>query len=126
MAWEYFYAWDRSGGSSGQIGIKSFLAAKVQSVFLTEEKFEPRYPIELSKSDGGYFGRPYFGSSPSPSILRTTRSPRGKNSSGYGMNYTVECPYCGKRFKRTSYDTRLNEHKDKYGNRCFGRVGHMV
>lgn len=57
---EYFYAWDRSGGSSGQVGIKSFLAEKVQSVSLTEETFEPRYPVELSKGDAGYFGRPYF------------------------------------------------------------------
>jgi len=123
---EYFYAWDRSGGSSGQVGIKSFLAEKVQSVSLTEEQFEPRYLIELSKNDGGYFGRPYFGSLPSPPLLRSTSLPRRRKSSGYGMDYTVECPYCGKRFKRTSYDTKLNEHKDKYGNRCFGRVGHML
>lgn len=123
---EYFYAWDRSGGSSGQVGIKSFLAEKVQSVSLTEEPFEPRYPIELSKNDGGYFGKPYFGSQPKPPLLRPTLAPRRHKSANYGMEYTVECPYCGKRFKRTSYDTKLNEHKDKYGNRCFGRIGHVV
>jgi len=123
---EYFYAWDRSGGSSGQVGIKSFLAEKVQSVSLIEETFEPRYPIELTKSDGGYFGRPNFGSPTSKSLLRPASSPRKQKSSGFGIDYTVECPYCGKRFKRTSYDTKLNEHKDKYGNRCFGRVGHIV
>lgn len=126
VAREYFYAWDRSGGSSGQVGIKSFLAEKVQSVSLTEDGFEPRYPIELAKGDGAYFGRPYFGSSPSPPLVSSTRSPRRQRSSSYGMNYTVECPYCGKRFKRNSYDTKLNKHKDKYGNSCFGRVGHMV
>ena len=123
---EYFYAWDRSGGSSGQVGIKSFVAEKVQSVSLTESTFEPRYPIELAKTDGDYFGRPYFGTPATPTFLRPQRQPRKQSSSAYGMTYTVECSYCGKRFKRNSYDTKLNEHKDKYGNRCFGRVGYIV
>lgn len=34
--------------------------------------------------------------------------PGRRAPSRYGTNYTVECPYCGKRFKRTSYDTKLN------------------
>ena len=122
---EYFYAWDRTGGSSGQVGIKSFFSEKVQSVSLTEETFEPRFPIELTKGDVGYFGRP-FKSQISPSFGRSVSPSRRQVSAGYGISYTVECPYCGKRFKRNSYDTKLNEHKDKYGNRCFGRVGHMV
>ncbi len=122
---EYFYAWDRSGGNNGHVGIKSFLAEKVQSVSLTEDTFEPRYQIELVKSDGGYFGRP-FGSPPSRPFLRPASPQRRQSTSRYGMTYTVECSYCGKRFKRNSYDTKLNEHKDKYGNRCFGRIGHMV
>lgn len=122
---EYFYAWDRSGGRSGQVGIKSFTADKVQSISLTEETFDPRYTIELTKSEGGYFGKP-FSSSPSPSFRLSLSSQRRQAPSIYGMTYTVECSYCGKRFKRTSYDTKLNEHKDKYGNRCFGRIGYVV
>jgi predicted nucleotidyltransferase component of viral defense system len=122
---EYFYAWDRSGGSSGQIGIKSFTADKVQSVTLTEQEFDPRYPIELSKA-GEYFGKPYFTTAPTRTIARAPSQPRRRALSGYGMTYTVECPYCQKRFKRTSYDTKLNEHKDKYGNHCYGRVGYVV
>ena len=121
---EYFYAWDRSGGSSGQVGIKSFLADKVQSVSLTEETFEPRYPIELAKGDGGYFGRP-FSSSSTPRNFQEPAS-RRPSAPSYGLTYTIECPYCGKRFKRNSFNTKLNEHKDKYGNRCFGRIGYMV
>ncbi|MES2403549.1 MAG: nucleotidyl transferase AbiEii/AbiGii toxin family protein, partial [Pseudomonadota bacterium] len=120
---EYFYAWDRSGGRSGQVGIKSFLAEKVQSISLTDSTFEPRYPIELTKNDGGYFGRPYFGAPSALPNLRPRHQARRQSGSGYGMAYTVECSYCGKRFKRSSYDTKLNEHKDRYGNRCFGRVG---
>jgi len=42
------------------------------------------------------------------------------------VTYTVRCPYCDKKFKRDKFDTRLNEHKDRYGNRCYGRVGTIV
>lgn len=122
---EYFYAWDRSGGSSGQIGIKSFTADKTQSISITEDTFDPQFPIELVKGDGGYFGKPFSHSPKTQSAFRSS-NPRKQTPFGYGMSYTVECPYCGKRFKRTTYDTKLNEHKDKYGNRCFGRAGHMV
>ena len=38
----------------------------------------------------------------------------------------IECPYCGKKFRRSRPSTRLNPHKDAYGNRCFGRVGFQV
>ncbi len=58
---EYFYAWDRVGGRSGP-GIKAFVPERVQAVSTTEEQFEPRFPIELTKSaDGsvGYFARPF-------------------------------------------------------------------
>jgi predicted nucleotidyltransferase component of viral defense system len=123
VAREYFYAWDRSGGSSRQIGIKSFTADKVRSISVTEEAFDARYPIELAKGTGGYFGKPFAGS---PSSFRATRPPGRRASSGYGLTYTVECSYCGKRFKRSSDDTKLHEHKDKFGNRCFGRIGFLV
>jgi uncharacterized protein VirK/YbjX len=51
---------------------------------------------------------------------------KGAYSSQFTVTYTVQCPYCGKRFKRNKYDTTLNEHKDKYGNRCYGRIGYIV
>jgi len=121
VAREYFYGWDQTGGRSGEIGIKSYTADKVQAVEITEDSFEPRFPIELTKA-GQYFGRPFFTGSPGPRTS-TTRSPR----SWYGMEYRVECPYCGKTFKRAGFgDTKLNDHKDQYGNRCYGRVGHMI
>jgi predicted nucleotidyltransferase component of viral defense system len=119
---EYFYGWDRVGGRSREIGIKSYIADKVHSVTILEETFEPRYPIELTKS-AGYFGNPYFSTSRASGYT----APRAKRAqTSFGNEYTVECPYCNKRFKRSSYDTKLNEHKDRYGNRCYGRVGYMV
>ena len=121
VAREYFYAWDLTGGRSGEVGIKSYIADKVQSVSLAEGTFEPRFPIELAKS-GGYFGKTDF----SGANVGTFPSRRAPARSGFSVEYTVECPYCNKRFKRSKYDPKLNEHKDRYGNRCYGRVGYMV
>lgn len=118
---EYFYGWDQSGGRSGEIGIKSFTADKVQSLVITDEPFEPRFPIELTKA-GEYFSKPFFSGTRS----RTTTTRRSTGRSYFTTVYTVECPYCRKRFKRSKYDTKLNEHKDKYGNRCYGRIGYFV
>jgi len=120
VAREYFYAWDRSGGRSGQVGIKSFTADKVQSLELTNEEFDPRYTIELVKTTSGQFGKPFFASG--LALPRALRPRRQKQVAAH----TVECPYCQKRFRRNSPDTKLNEHKDKYGNRCPGRVGSRV
>jgi predicted nucleotidyltransferase component of viral defense system len=120
VAREYLYGWDLRGGRSGEVGIKSYIADKVHSVTILEESFEPRFPIELTKSSG-YFGKPYF--SGSGGTFASRRTPK-RNT--FGIEYTVECPYCNKRFKRTTYDTKLNEHKDRYGNRCYGRVGYIV
>ncbi len=62
VAQEYFYGWDRTGGRSGP-GIKAFLQGSVQDVQNTEEPFEPRYEVELSKAGDregeSYFGRPF-------------------------------------------------------------------
>ena len=120
FAREYLYGWDLRGGRSGEVGIKSYIADKVHSVSILNETFEPRFPIELTKSSG-YFAKPF-------SSGRTgSFGPRRVSSrTNFGIEYTVECPYCNKRFKRPKYDTKLNEHKDQYGNRCYGRVGYMV
>jgi len=88
---------------------------------MTEQSFEPRYPIELAKA-GGYFSSPQFATS----TFRTPAPKRSVRSSSFGVTYTVRCPYCDKKFKRDKFDTRLNEHKDRYGNRCYGRVGTIV
>lgn len=115
---EYFYGWDLTGGRSGNLGIKSFFPDKITSAEITEETFVPRRPIEMSKGDAGYFSAPTFRSGPRPvTYRRTTRS---------GPTYTIQCSYCGKQFKRKTSSTRLNEHKDRFGNRCYGRNGFLV
>ena len=119
---EYFYAWDRVGGASGP-GIKTFFPEDIQSLALTDEVFAPQYPIELTK-DGGLssatFARP-FASGP-----RAPAYPRIRRASSTEYRYRVRCSYCGKIFPRKTMNTRLNQHKDGYGNRCHGRVGTLV
>ncbi len=121
IAREYFYAWDRSGGRSGHKGIKSFIADKIQSIQITEESFSPRFPIELIKG-GSFFSSSTFTKS------NTKKTPLRSYNSDFAFKNTVtiECVYCGKRFKRNNYDTNLKEHKDNYGNKCFGRFGRIV
>lgn len=127
---EYFYAFDRTGGRESGPGIKSFLAEGLERIEPTEDKFEPRYPVELSKAGEpgtkGYFGSPFSGTP------RRKRTPTGRRRSSraprarFGPVYIVQCPYCQKKFDRSSYDTRLNKHKDRFGNNCFGRIGTIV
>ena len=115
---EYFYGWDLTGGSSGNIGIKSFFPDKVTSAQITDETFTPRFPIEMAKGGVGYFSAPSFRST--PRLVQYRRSPSS------GPVYTIQCSHCGKQFRRKTRNTRLNEHKDKFGNRCFGRQGFLV
>jgi hypothetical protein len=120
---EYFYAWDRTGGSKGP-SIKSFWPERVQALENTDEPFAPRFPVELTKEgslDGGTFARP-FSSRP-----RSPRSARPRASTPVSQRYRLRCTYCNKIFYRGSMrSTRLNAHKDSYGNRCAGRVGYWI
>jgi hypothetical protein len=121
---EYFFAYDLVGGGSGP-GIKAFWPERVQSVGLTDQTFEPRFPIALTKdggASGGIFGGP-FPSGPRP---WTWGRGRGARTSAADYPYRVRCPYCNKVFRRQRPTTRLNPHKDGYGNRCYGRVGVLV
>jgi predicted nucleotidyltransferase component of viral defense system len=116
---EYFYAWDRTGGSSGP-GLKALLNHKIQGLVVTDTFFEPRYPIELTKA-GEQVGQAYF-SGPGFGGRRGTRIATLR----HGLRYTVECSYCSRQFKRMRRNTNLKPHKDGYGNDCHGRTGMIV
>ncbi|MHC4479140.1 MAG: nucleotidyl transferase AbiEii/AbiGii toxin family protein [Planctomycetota bacterium] len=126
---EYFYVYDRTGGRSSGPGIKCFVNNKVGSITATSEGFEPRYPVELSKAgefgDKTYFGTPFGESVRTSSPFRGKKARRSTSSKG-GLTYTIECSYCGKKFRRSAYTTKLNKHKDRYGNPCSGRIGFLV
>lgn len=122
LASEYFYAWDRTGGGSGQTGIKTFFHHKIQNLGILEETFEPRFPIELKKA-GEIFGKSYFG--------RPFKGGGSRVASSFGSRrarteYVIECPYCQKRFRRVTRDTALRPHKSPDGYRCSARRGIIV
>lgn len=124
---EYFYAYDCTGGQRSGPGIKTFLHERIQFLCITEDAFQPRYEIELSKSGETpkrtYFGGPFGGgrtrSSRVRAVSRSVRNP-------FAPVYTVQCPYCLKTFKRSKASTVLNAHKDSNGFPCHGRRGYLI
>ena len=127
---EYLYVWDRSGGRSGTVGIKTLLNPDIRSLDIVEEFFEPRYEIELSKA-GEQTGRGYFGKG---SVVRhntvknaakkSSRVPR--NSYLGSQKRVVQCTICQKKFTRNSTSNVLKPHKNQWGGHCFGTVGILV
>ena len=115
---EYLYVYDRVGGNSGP-GPKSLVAENISAISNTDQKFEPRWPVELSKSGEIPNDRYFFDPN------RPTKA-ASRFSSSRGIKYVYRCSYCGKTFKRSSMDSDLNPHKSKNGYDCSGRRGIYV
>jgi predicted nucleotidyltransferase component of viral defense system len=127
---EYFYAWNVQGGSSPP-GWRTFLGHKIQGLELTDVEFEPRAEIQLSKAaevsrvanfrrDGGS-SRHFAIKKQSASTVRRPSSTL--RPSFKAQEFTVQCPYCQKKFKRASRDSALRPHKAPGGYQCGGRHG---
>jgi predicted nucleotidyltransferase component of viral defense system len=116
---EYFYVFNRSGGSNPP-GIRSLLPKGMELIENTDEKFIPQFPIELCKA----------GELPEKKYLfdpnRPTPARPQKRTSRNRIRYIYQCKYCGRKFTKTKMNGSLNEHKDKFGNRCGGRYGTYV
>lgn len=129
LSQEYLYVFDRT--DSADRNPKSFVNTNFTSLENTTEKFEPRWEVELSKAGETngktYFGKPFEGRIRNRLRRASSRPSRTINRiRGYGSGYTIQCSYCMKKFKRETYNTHLNKHKDKYGNNCFGRIGYLA
>ncbi|MGH2761119.1 MAG: nucleotidyl transferase AbiEii/AbiGii toxin family protein [Thermoleophilaceae bacterium] len=98
---------------------RSYRVDRIQSARATNRPFTPAYAIEFSSA--GPLSAPPTTRRPSVS-----RRPRRTRSTASGPTYVVECPLCGKHFRRKRPGTRLNPHKDKHGYRCSGRSGYQV
>ncbi len=117
---EYFYVYDRTGGRARGPGIKMFVHTNIQELKNTSTVFEPRFPVELGRA-GEFAGKTYFASGFAAGHRTATgRAVRSER------RYIVECAYCGKRFPRKRYSTRLRKHTDTYGNSCYGRSGFIA
>jgi len=111
-AFEYFYGYDRTGGSSGP-GIKAFLPFKIESVEATDIKFDPRFDIELGKA-GESNGSSYFSSKSNRGYSRKSRRKFGVSRrlrDPFAQTFKVQCSACGKKFTRKTSDQKIRKHK---------------
>lgn len=125
VAQEYFYCWDTTGGQTSPPGVKTLLNGKMSCAEVTEKSFDPQFEIELSKA-GERAQVEHFGSrkthTRAPRRSRPTKSRYGAMS----LIYVVQCPYCQKRFQRTTNDTVLKAHKTPDGWPCGARRGYIA
>jgi predicted nucleotidyltransferase component of viral defense system len=97
--------------------LRCYRVDRIESARVTRTPFKPAYAIEFTARS----------TPPAPAVsTRSTRVTTRSRRQGAGMNYIVECPYCGKRFTRSKRDTALRSHKDKSGLPCSCRRGHIV
>jgi predicted nucleotidyltransferase component of viral defense system len=120
---EYFYVYNCSGGGKPP-GVRCFVHENIQSIESTDEKFDPRYQIELSKA-GEKPENPYLFDPNRPERSTTPRiSILGRRSRT--IKYVYKCGHCGKSFIRSIRDHALKPHKSKSGYQCGGRTGYYV
>lgn len=106
--------------------MRSYRIERISGARATGEPFTPRYEVELTPT----------GALPirdNPTTERRPRSygvaaPRRRAPSqlATGPTYIYECTLCGKRFRRKTQSSQLNQHKDKSGYPCAGRNGYLV
>ncbi len=94
---------------------RAYRIDRIQSIKVTTSPFKPVYNIEFPPS--GAISAPPIERQRSMSSFVSGRA----NYSG--PIYIYECPVCGKTFKRKRLDTKLNKHKDRSGNDCYGSYG---
>ncbi len=109
------YAWENASGQ-----VKAFNVAKIGSLRVTEQSFNPRYQIELSST------APIQPVSTASGRTRTYGPSVRRRSSRYGPTYIFQCPVCQKRFRHSKNDSALRKHKSPSGWDCSGRRGYFV
>jgi predicted nucleotidyltransferase component of viral defense system len=102
---------------------RSYRVERIQSVEVTNQTFAPKYQIEFSAT-GPIRAVPTTTAPAPPRSVSRRPSSSAPRRSTHGYYYVVQCPYCQKKFRRTTRDTKLNEHKTKQGYRCSGSRGH--
>ncbi len=112
-------------------GIRSYRVDRISAATVSRQAFRPRYAVELTAS--GPLNTPCIerpssssqgmASSRSPTARKSARTAVATPQRGFGLSYNFACTVCGKTFKRSTYDSTLNAHKNKQGRPCPGRVG---
>ncbi len=89
--------------------IRSYRVDRIQSIQVTTVPFSSTRPVEFSPRGQLY----------APPVARRS------SSSSSSTPYRVECPQCGKVFRRKKRGTKLNAHNDQSGYPCRARRGHQ-
>jgi predicted nucleotidyltransferase component of viral defense system len=108
-------AWEEAAGH-----VKDFNVAKINSLRVTNQSFDPRDQIKLSSS---------FPIRPVTTASGRTRSfgpSVRRRSSRSGVTYIFQCPVCQKRFRHSKNDAALRKHKNSSGWDCSGRHGYLI
>jgi predicted nucleotidyltransferase component of viral defense system len=95
----------------------SYRVDRIEGVRVTTRTFRPIYQVEFAEA----------GPLSAPPIVRARRVSHVRPGTGRPA-YIIECPYCGKQFRRTTRNLTLNAHKDPSGWACSGggRRGDLV
>jgi predicted nucleotidyltransferase component of viral defense system len=114
--------------------IRSYRVDRIEGASVTNQVFTPRYQVELTpmgqlhiSNRVGNSTRLGLPKKPSEKIRKTsTKSLRRTRHSSFssGITYIFRCPVCDKTFRRKTYNSRLNPHKNKKGWPCSGRIGY--
>ena len=107
---------------------RAYRVDRISGTAVTQRAFKARYVVELTET--GFQPVPDV---PSRSVAPTSsfQLPRAKASARNiakmgGPKYLYRCTVCGKPFTRSTFDGTLNDHKNKQGYPCFGRLGTLV
>ncbi len=111
---------------------RSYRLDRMQGALVTNQSFVPKYEIELTpRGPVSIVPSPVRTIPPAFLAQRATRlraAPHKKASSPdfAKPTHTYQCPMCSKKFKRDTYDAKLNSHKNQWGQPCSGRTGFLV
>ncbi|MGI3228769.1 hypothetical protein ACRJ4B_38200 [Streptomyces sp. GTA36] len=119
VAQEYLYVYDRTGGRSGP-GIKGLLNYKINNVEVTEEKFDPRYEIELAKA-GEFADRTTFGGT--FRVNRTALRPGAVRGRGTGLRALRRILWGQRRAGAAGVVHRVGRLFEECGQRTFCAAG---
>jgi predicted nucleotidyltransferase component of viral defense system len=103
---------------------RSYRVDRMESVRVTTRPFRPVYAVEFASM--GPMSAPPTTRRPATRRTATRRSTRSRPRRSTGTVYILECPVCGRQFRRTTRTTALNRHNNEYGERCYGRRGSIV
>ena len=105
-------------------GHRSYRLDRIQGARATTQTYSPRYAIELTPSGPLQIVEARSGGASRMTVARQRRTRTRVTKAG--PTYVYQCPFCQRKFKHSTSDSSLREHKAPGGYRCAGRNGYLV